>query len=67
MKCMFQDCPFDSTRMVNCKIGTTGEDVDVHICKFHYDVLFNKSVSVSMEVNAEIKLDESVLFGTSQQ
>lgn len=53
MKCMFQDCPFDSTKIVPCEIGTTGEHVDVHVCNFHYDVLFDEPISVSMEVKEE--------------
>lgn len=50
MKCMFQDCQFEATKIVPCKIGMTEEHIDVHVCKVHYDLLFNKSVNVSMEL-----------------
>lgn len=50
---MFQDCQFDATKIVPCENVMTGEHVDVHICKVHYDLLFNKPVSVSMEIKEE--------------
>ena len=53
MKCMFQDCPLDSTKIVPCKIGITEDSIDVYVCKNHYDLLFNKCVNVSMELKEE--------------
>lgn len=53
MKCMFQDCSLEATEIVPCEIGKTGENMDVHVCKVHYDLLNNKSVSVSMEIKEE--------------
>lgn len=47
---MFQDCPFEATKIVPCEIGMTEEHIDVHVCKVHYDLLFNGSVNVSMEL-----------------
>lgn len=50
MKCMFQDCQFEAAKIVPCKMGMTGEHMDIHVCKVHYDLLFNGSVNVSMEL-----------------
>lgn len=49
MKCMFQDCLSDATKIIPCKMGMTGEDIDIHVCKVHNDLLFNQ-VKVSMEL-----------------
>lgn len=52
-KCMFQDCLFEATKIVPCEIGMSGKHMDVHVCEVHYDLLFNKSVNVSMELKED--------------
>lgn len=53
MKCVFQDCQLEATETVSCKIGMTKQNVIVHVCKFHHDLLFDNSVSVSMELKED--------------
>ncbi len=53
MKCMFQNCPLEATKIVLCEMGMTREHIDAHVCKVHYDLLLNGTVNVSMEIKED--------------